>query len=223
MQREELALRWPQFVLAIEVDGACLQPPTDDQLSVLAQRAAEPGAVLPAENSHFVTWIQGRTPEEIAQQRIARVRANRDLSSRPGWTLDLAVMVAGQPVGLQSLSGFDQWPRHRVVGTTSWLLASFQGRGIGTCSRAAVLELAFTHLRAESAKSWVLDANRASVAVSIKLGYHLIDRHDITEHGCRYTEGVYQLERDVWLKSPVRRQYFPAITGVEPLIELLDR
>jgi RimJ/RimL family protein N-acetyltransferase len=209
--------------ILLALDGAHLQPPTDDHLLLLMQHAAQPGAVLPTDKSHFVTWIRGRTPEEIVLQRVRRVRTNRDITSGPGWTLDLAVMVAGRPVGLQSLSGFDRWPHHRVVGTTSWLLAPFQGRGIGTGARAAVLELAFTHLRAQSAKSWVLDDNQASVAVSTKLGYRLIDRHDVIEHGCTYTEGVYQLDRDVWLESPVRRRYLPAITGVERLVELLNR
>ena len=204
-------------------DGAYLQPPTDEHLIQLARCAAEPEAVLPAAQTHFVTWIEDRTPHEIAEQHIARVQANRDLTRRPGWTLDLAVMVTGQPVGLQSLSGFDRWPHHRVVGTTSWLLAPFQGRGIGTRDRAAVLELAFVHLHAESAKSWVLDDNRASIGVSTTLGYRLIDRHHITEHGCRYAEGVYQLDRDAWLESPVRRRHRPAITGVEHLVDLLNR
>ncbi len=92
-----------------------------------------------------------------------------------------------------------------------------------TRSRAAVLELAFTHLDAESAKSWVLDDNQASVAVSTKLGYRLVDHHRITERDCTYAEGVYQLDRDVWLTSAVRRRNLPAITGVDRLIQLLDR
>lgn len=211
------------MTLMLALDGAHLQPPTDDDLVRLARRAARPGAVLAASEAHFVTWIAGRTPREIVDQRVARVQANRDLTRRPGWTLDLAVMVEGQPVGLQSLSGFDQWPRHRVVGTTSWLLAAFQHRGIGTRSRAAVLELAFVHLNAESARSWVLDDNHASIGVSTKLGYRLIDRHHITEHGRRYAEGVYQLDRGPWLESAVRRRYRPTIIGAERLIHLLDR
>jgi RimJ/RimL family protein N-acetyltransferase len=223
VQRDDLLRRWPQFALTIELDGACLPPPTDDDLGVLAERAAQPSAVLPADQAHFVTWLQGRTSDQIADQRIARVQANRDLTRRPGWTLDLAVMINGEPVGLQSLSGFNQWPHHRIVGTTAWLLASFQGRGTGTCARAAVLELAFTYLGADAAKSWALEDNRASVAVSTKLGYHLIDRHEITEHGRRYTEAVYHLNRDDWLASPPRRQHRPVITGAESLIELLDR
>ena len=99
----------------------------------------------------------------------------------------------------------------------------FQRRGLGTRSRAAVLELAFAHLHADSARSWVLEDNRASVAVSTKLGYRLIHRHDITEHGRRYVEHVYQLDRGTWLESQVRRQYLPAITGAQSLIELLNR
>jgi len=102
----------------------------------------------------------------------------------------------------------------------SWLLAPFQGRGLGTRSRAAVLELAFSHLRADSAKSWVLDDNHASCSVSITLGYGLIDCHDITERGRHYTEHVYQIDRDEWLHSPVRRQYSPVITNAQPLVEL---
>lgn len=208
--------------LRLVIDGGYLAPPADDELVELAQRAAEPEAVLPADRSHFVMWIRGRTAQEITQQRIARVQANRDLTSRPGWTLDLAVIVSGKPVGLQTLSGFDRWPHRRIVGTTSWLLSPFQGQGIGTRTRAAVLEFAFTHLHAESAKSWVLVNNRASIEVSTRLGYRLIDRHHITEHGRSYIEGVYQLDRDVWLESPIRRQYLPVITGAERLVRLLN-
>ena len=209
------------MTLILLPDGTYLQPPTDDQLVELAHRAADPGAVLPADEAHFVTWIADRTPQQIAQQRIARVQANRDLARGPGWTLDLAVITEGQPVGLQSLSGFDQWPRRRVVGTTSWLLAPFQGRGIGTCTRAAVLELAFAYLHAQSAKSWVLDDNRASISVSRKLGYRLIDRHHITERGHRYAERVYQLDRDSWMTSPVRRRHRPTISSIDGIIDLL--
>ena len=132
-------------------------------------------------------------------------------------------MVSGEPVGIQSLSGFDGWPDRRIVGTTSWLLASFQGHGIGTRSRAAVLELAFCYLNSETAKSWVLADNRASAAVSTKLGYGLVDRYDVTEHGRHFTELVYQLDREEWLPSPVRREHAPVVTGAQALVDLLAR
>ena len=63
--------------------------------------------------------------------------------------------------------------------TGSWLGRSFQGRGIGTEMRAAVLELAFRGLGAATAESGALEGNAASARVSEKLGY----RHDGLERG----------------------------------------
>jgi len=148
---------------------------------------------------------------------------DRDLTSRPGWTLDLAVVADGEPVGMQSLSGFDQWPSRRIVGTTSWLISRVQRHGLGTRCRAAVLELAFLHLGAEAAKSWVLQDNHASIAVSTKLGYHVVGDEQIVENGRELTEIVYQLDANDWIHSPARRRYAPVIEGVEPVIRLLAR
>lgn len=212
----------PQAALRIDVEGARLQAPTDEQVELLARRAAQPGAVLPEGDEHFVKWLEGLTPVEIERSRVARMRSNRDLTTRPGWTLDLAVIVDGEPVGLQSVSGFDRWPDRRIVGTTSWLLRSHQGRGIGTGCRAAVLELAFAHLGAESAKSWVLDDNRASAAVSVKLGYRHTSTEQLTEHGRLLTEHVYQLDAQQWLDSAARRDITPVVTGAGGLVVLLS-
>lgn len=212
----------PQAALRVDVEGARLQVPTDEQVELLARRAAQPGAILPEGDEHFVKWLEGRTSDEVERERVDRVRSNRDLTTRPGWTLDLAVLVDGEPVGLQSMSGFDRWPARRIVGTTSWLLRSHQGRGIGTRCRAAVLELAFAHLGAESAKSWVLDDNHASVAVSAKLGYRRTSTEQLTEHGRVLTELVYQLDAGDWLDSAVRRDIAPVVTGAAGLVTLLS-
>lgn len=210
-----------QFALRIALDGAELAAPTDTQLAELARHAATPGAVLPADQTHFVKWIDGRTPQEIERQRIARVHSNRDLANRPGWTLDLAVLVDGAPVGLQSVSGFEQWPHQRIVGTTSWLIAPYQGRGLGIRARAAVLELAFGLLDAEAAKSWALEENTASIAVSTSLGYRFVDSHILVEDGRELTEHVYELRREDWLGSAVRRRHAPVITGADALVRQL--
>jgi RimJ/RimL family protein N-acetyltransferase len=210
-----------QFALRIVMDGAVMAAPTDAQLAELARYAATPAAVLPADQTHFVKWIDGRTPQEIERQRIARVQSNRDLTRRPGWTLDLAVLVDGAPVGLQSVSGFEQWPQRRTVGTTSWLIAPFQGRGLGTRARAAVLDLAFVHLDAGAAKSWALEDNTASLTVSTSLGYRFVDSHVLVEDGRELTEHVYELRREDWLTSAARRRYTPVITGVDALVRQL--
>ena len=211
----------PAAAVRITVADVRLTVPTDAQLAVLARQAATPEAVLPATQTHYVKWIDGRTPELIEQQRIARVRANRDLNAGPGWTLDLAVSVDGQLVGLQSISGLQQWPHRRAVGTTSWLIAPFQRRGVGTAARAGVLELAFTHLCADTAKSWALDENIASAAVSRKLGYRLVGTETVVEHGRHLTEQVYELPATRWLGSQVRQRLAPVITGAEALVGLL--
>ncbi|MDO3401257.1 GNAT family N-acetyltransferase [Mycolicibacterium neoaurum] len=211
----------PATQLRVDVADVSLVVPTDWQLAVLARQAATPGAVLPDDQTHYVKWIDGRSPEVIEQQRIDRVRSNRDLTTGPGWTLDLAIVMDGRPVGLQSLSGFEQWPRRRIVGTTSWLITAFQRRGLGTAARAGVLELAFANLRAEKAKSWALEENVASTNVSTRLGYRLIGAEVIIEHGRRLTEQVYEISAEEWERSAMRRRLNPVVTGAESLVRVL--
>ena len=55
--------------------------------------------------------------------------------------------------------------------TGSWIGRRYQGRGIGTEMRAAVLSLAFDDLHAEYARSTAHSDNAASLGVSRKLGY----------------------------------------------------
>lgn len=75
-----MAEQGPQFALTFDVGGVRLQAPTDEQVRALSLAAAGRGAVLSVRHEHFVTWLQGRTPEQIAGQRVARVQANRDLA-----------------------------------------------------------------------------------------------------------------------------------------------
>lgn len=221
-RRDDQRTACPQSGLQIDISGARLQAPTDSQLEVLARRVARPGAVLAPGEMHFVTWLEGRTPVDIERDRIAHALSNRDLTKRPGWTLDFAVIVSGEPIGIQSVSGFDQWPTRRIVGTASWLLKPYQRQGLGTRCRAAVLELAFVHLAAEAAKSWVLQDNRASIAVSTKLGYHLVAQSQIKDNGRELTELVYQLNSDDWMSSNARHRYAPVIVGADPVAALLS-
>ena len=79
-------------------------------------------------------------------------------------------MLEDRPIGIQELraTGFATL---RTVETGSWLGRAFQGKGIGTEMRAAVLALAFDGLGAEVATSGAIDGNAASRRVSEKLGY----------------------------------------------------
>lgn len=59
----------------------------------------------------------------------------------------------------------------REVHTGSWLGRRYQGQGIGTQMRAAVLHLALDGLGAQRAVSAAFEDNPASLGVSRKLGY----------------------------------------------------
>jgi RimJ/RimL family protein N-acetyltransferase len=86
------------------------------------------------------------------------------------WRLYFAVVVAGEPVGMQDLVGAD-FHSFGTVSTFSWLRPSFRRRGVGREMRAAVLHLAFVGLGAKEALSEAFADNEASNRVSRVLGY----------------------------------------------------
>ena len=90
--------------------------------------------------------------------------------ARDDWSLPLAVVVDGRPVGIQELRAA-RFPVLRTVETGSWLGRTWQRRGIGTEMRAAGLVLAFEGLGAVRALSAAHDGNEASRRVSESLGY----------------------------------------------------
>lgn len=86
------------------------------------------------------------------------------------WVLHLAVCVAGEVVGVQTLEA-DNFPVLRTVDSASWLVPAVRGRGIGAAMRTAALGLAFGPLGAVAAVSSATLANVASLGVSRRLGY----------------------------------------------------
>jgi RimJ/RimL family protein N-acetyltransferase len=69
------------------------------------------------------------------------------------------------------------------VETGSWLGRDFQGRGLGTEMRAAVLTLAFEHLGARVARSGAIAGNPQSLGVSRKLGYSVAGSRMVAPRG----------------------------------------
>ena len=82
--------------------------------------------------------------------------------------------------------------------------------------RAAVLELAFTHLRSQAVTSGAFDANLASRRVSEKLGYRVVGRELLSPRGTPQPHVVLRLERADWHGPPV----FVEIEGVAPCLAL---
>ena len=86
------------------------------------------------------------------------------------WRFHLAVRRDGELLGLQELEG-NEFPTLRTVDTSSWLVESARGAGIGKAIRRAVLALAFDHLGAQAAITSAWHDNHASLGVSRSLGY----------------------------------------------------
>ena len=90
--------------------------------------------------------------------------------SPQAWRLNFVVHSGGELVGVQELEGND-FPALRTVDTSSHLIASARGRGLGQQMRRAVLALAFGPLEAQAAITSAWHDNHASLGVSRALGY----------------------------------------------------
>ena len=99
----------------------------------------------------------------------------------------------------------ERFPRQRSVSTGSYLLRPFQGRGLGTEMRTAVLALAFDELGAVRAESGAMDGNEASARVSAKLGYEQVGWRERAPRGKPVRERTFELTRDAWRK----REHLP--------------
>ncbi len=161
-------VHWPLYGLRLRTPRLELRLPALAELDALAGLSTEgvhdpslmPFAVPwsdlpPAERAHSVMQFHWRTLGNWTPQ---------------AWDLPLAVFLGGVVVGSQGISARD-FAIKGEVSTGSWLGRRYQGQGIGTEMRAAVLHLAFAGLNAESAITAALTDNPASSAVSRKLGY----------------------------------------------------
>ena len=133
------------------------------------------------------------------------------------WTLELAVLAGGEPVGIQGIGG-TEFAVTREVHTGSWLGRRHHGRGIGTEMRAAVLHLAFAGLGAELGGLVGADGNHASIGVSRKLGYAEDGVAVQAVRGRRRIDRRFRMDRETWA---ARRTVPVEIEGLEPCRELL--
>jgi RimJ/RimL family protein N-acetyltransferase len=159
---------WPLFGLRLRTPRLELRPVRDEDVPGLVD-AALAGIHDPAVMPFAVPWTDAEP--DVLRRELARFVWRQRASIRPDtWTLQLAVLHEGRPVGVQDLSTAD-FAELRTVLTGSWLTRRAQGRGIGTEMRAAVLLFAFDVLGAEVAESSAASWNAASLGVSRRLGY----------------------------------------------------
>lgn len=187
--------------------------PTDDDLLELA-RVAQAGIVAEGQTVFAVPWHRLPSPA-FERQFLLHWWSTRASWNPADWTLGLAVIADGRPIGIQDVMGRKFATRKTVV-TASWLGATHQSHGYGTEMRAAVLALAFEGLAAEAAESGYFEGNSASARVSEKLGYFPNGEEVWAVSGRRVVELRLLVTRETW-----RRDLVPVtIEGLEPCLKL---
>jgi RimJ/RimL family protein N-acetyltransferase len=191
-----------------------LRWPSPDDLNALADLAAL-GVHDPDVQPFTAAWTDA-PPDERARGTLQYHWSRWASWKTSDWTLDLAVIRHGEVAGTQGIGGRD-FALLREVHTGSWLGRRYQGQGIGTEMRAAVLHLAFEGLGAQHAVSGAFEHNAASLGVSRKLGYrddgierHVVRGQQAVLRRLRLTRADWQAARSV----PVE------INGLEPCLPM---
>lgn len=205
---------FPPLGLLLRTPRLELRIPTGEALADLADLAVD--GIHPPETMPFVFPWTDQPPAELARDVLRHHWRHLANWTPRNWSLLLAVVRDGTVVGQQALSG-REFAITREVTTGSWLGQRYQGQGIGTEMRAAVLHLAFAGLGAEAAISGAFTDNPASLAVSRKLGYQPdgISRHAV--RGELVIEQRMRLSRQDWERH---RRIDVTIEGLEPCLSL---
>ncbi|WP_227838670.1 GNAT family N-acetyltransferase [Nocardia aurantia] len=205
---------WPLAGLRLRTTRLELRVPDLAELGALAGLAAA-GVHDPAVQPFAVPWTDAE-PDERAR-RVLRWHWRCWAEWRVDeWTLNFAVFMDGEIVGTQTISAKD-FAVCSEVGTGSWLGRSCHGRGIGTEMRAAVLELAFAWLGAESAVSGAFEDNSKSYGVSRKLGY---EQDGLEVHAVRGKPAVMRRLRLTRARWEAHRSVPVDVTGLPECLPL---
>lgn len=210
------SLAWPFFGLRISTPIIELSYPTDETIPHIIELAKQ-GIHRPDFMPFSIPWSSASEPE-LDRSMAQFYWKNRVDLSPASWLLPLAVMIDGEPVGVQDVGG-EQFGLLGVAETGSWLAREHQGQGIGKEMRAAVLHLLFEGLGAKRAVTRSRHDNASSLAVTRALGYEAngttIENYGdnnpvLTEH--------FALARETWEKT---RRDDIQITGLEPCLAML--
>jgi RimJ/RimL family protein N-acetyltransferase len=202
---------WPLHGIHLRTADLDLRVMTEADLTVLA-------AALPDDvemNPHATRYA---ALDDRANRRAVLAQGYwRALGmwSPEDWALPFVVRTGGEVVGVQWLEGPD-WRSDRTVDSSSWLVGSARGRGLGKQMRAAVLALAFGPLGARTAISSAVVDNSSSLGVSRALGYR--DTHrSVLEHSGETLQHV-RLDRARWVASG--QAHGVVVDGVTPALPL---
>jgi RimJ/RimL family protein N-acetyltransferase len=203
---------YPLFGLRLGTPRLELRLAEPEELSALADLAAE-GIHDPDVMPFIVEWTD-QEPAVRARSVVQHYWRRLGLATPEDWGLPLAVFLGGTPVGIQQVDA-RRFAVLREVSTGSWLGRRYQGQGIGTEMRAAVLHLAFAGLGAREATSGAFTHNTASQNVSRKLGYRPDGIQRYVVRGQPATSQRLRLSRTDWA---AHRTVPVTIEGLEPCL-----
>jgi RimJ/RimL family protein N-acetyltransferase len=186
---------WPLFGLRVRTERVELRIPTDDDLAELLEVALS-GVHPPSEMPFLVPWTRTESPH-FERGFLQYHWGTRATWTPEAWQADFVVVTDGAIVGSQGLTGSD-FAVTRAVSSGSWLGLRYQGRGVGTEMRAAMLHLAFAGLGAVEVRSSAFLDNLASAAVSRRLGYDLDGTEVHAVEGRRRVAQRFLLTRERW-------------------------
>jgi RimJ/RimL family protein N-acetyltransferase len=163
-----LAAYWPIFGLRLATPRLVLTPLQDADLPEIMELILA-GIHEPDRMPFALPWTDAPRDEMVANA-LRHYWSTRASSTPDDWAVPFMIRRKGELVGMQDLTGRN-FAVTRTVSTGSWLGSAFQGQGIGTEMRSAVVQFAFDHLTADRADSGAFTDNAQSLAVSRKLGY----------------------------------------------------
>jgi RimJ/RimL family protein N-acetyltransferase len=207
---------WPLFDLELHTPSLVLRPHRDDDFPGLLD-AIDAGIHDPAEMPFSQPWTDA-PPAVLGRNAVQFWWGNRAGWRTDAWNLELVVVFADRPIGIQDLSA-KNFVVMREVSTGSWLSRPYQGRGLGKEMRAAVLHLAFEGLGADIARSAAFRDNPSSAGVSRALGYRENGEYRHAPRGKPKLAVNFELTREEWV---ARRDTLPAVevVGLEPALEM---
>jgi RimJ/RimL family protein N-acetyltransferase len=135
-------------------------------------------------------------------QWLRSIWRGRGRVSPDSWRLYFAVLVDGEPVGMQDLTSTN-FTRFGTVSSFSWLAPGRRGQGLGKEMRAAILHLGFAGLGAEVATTGAWEDNHASLGVTRALGYRPNGERFELRRGERARQLRFVMTRGDW--EPHRR------------------
>jgi len=204
---------WPLLGLRISV--------SDVELSAVDDRTALDLGRLAASGIHgnalpFTTpWSRG-SDVEVARNLYRHQSRLRSTLAPERWSLELAARLDHTLIGVQALEAHD-FPTNRSAESMSWLGLQWQGRGIGTLLRIAVLTFAFEGLGATEVTTRAFADNVASSAVSRKLGYAKQGESLEDREGVPTVLRHYRLDRGAWDARPTDLRPHVEMEGLGPV------